>query len=93
MLPPMTITFTDGTKVETKPKASDGIRFERAYNMPIIKAFGLGEVHMEHLWYMAYLSCDHGDTPFDEWMDTVDTVEFAGQDEAASDPLGSAPTP
>lgn len=85
MLAPMTITFADETTVVVTPKASDGIRFERTYNTPIMKAFSMGEIYMEHLWYFAFLAFgrDREVGSFDEWMDSVESVEFVEQDEPA----------
>jgi hypothetical protein len=95
MFASMKVAHVDGTVVDCEGRRSDAIRFERHYGIPSTRIVGDDGLFVEHLWYFGWLAesrvRDVGE--FDEWMDTVDSVEIATDDDAETDPTNPSSSP
>jgi hypothetical protein len=80
LMGPLVVTYADARTEEVLPTGSDGIEFERHFEIPFSAIYSDDGVRMEHFWYCGWLGTKraHPDTGgFDTWAETVDTVAMA----------------
>lgn len=73
------ITHTDGTVHEVLGKKSDVVKFEREFKMPAANILDSGAIYIEHLWYFGWLADERENntgTNFNDWIETVESVEI-----------------
>lgn len=73
---PMKVALGDGSEVEVTAKASDLIAFERHFDKPMTE---LGTSRVEHILWLAWHVCTkqkQTELAFDEWVDTIDSVNL-----------------
>ena len=97
MFKKMKVAHTDGTEVEVEGRKADIIRFERQFKLPAGRMFGDGGLFVEHLWFYAWCAeARAGDVgSFDDWMETVDSVEIldTGDDQENPTEPDRSPSP
>lgn len=82
------VTFNDGRRVEGESRTSDIIAFERRFQLP---GFLLGDqdhIRIEHMVFMGYraITRDWPDKPdFDDWIETVDSVDMIAPEGTGGD--------
>jgi hypothetical protein len=73
---PMKVAYGDGSEVEVVAKASDLIAFERHFDRPMTE---LGTSRVEHILWLAWhvaSKTKKTDLGFDDWVDTIDSVNL-----------------
>jgi ribulose bisphosphate carboxylase small subunit len=75
------VTTENGTgEYQVGPKVQ--VAFEREWKVGLPKAFG-DQQRLEHLYWLAWKAVESSGEvvkPFESWLDSVKTVEMAGQD-------------
>jgi hypothetical protein len=85
------VTMLDGTAVECESKPFDFVRFEREFKIPfqVVGAdAGKGEMHLEHLYWLAFVAwkrqTNSADITFDDWGELVSEIDvIADEDDEA----------
>lgn len=76
----LTVLYTNGTKAEVKSSPSTEVAFERHFNRGLVEAFQNQEkLRLEWLYFLAH-HASKTVTPFDAWLEGVDTIEVEGTD-------------
>lgn len=91
MFPKFKIIHTDGSEVICDGSSSDIVHFEDHFDKPGFVIFD--EMRVKYLWFFAYMAESRtveNIAAFDDWINTVDSVEQIGD---ASENPPSAPTP
>lgn len=78
MIPDLKITVKYGnggsSTVDVKPRSQ--IAFERKFDVGITAAFGAAEgLRFEHIYFLAW-HASKSSADFDDWLDTVDGIDF-----------------
>lgn len=84
------IVHDDGRTVDVHLRTGDLVKFERAYDLSADVLNG-DTVRIEHVLFIAYTAAKRDgstDLEFDEWIDTVETIEDDGNEPV---PLESTP--
>lgn len=86
---------TDAGTQEVRTKPVDLIRLERHFGMSIAEVFVGGQPKLDHIYYLAWSALrrtgqDVGE--YEDWLETVEEVEFDADEESEPAPLDRTPT-
>jgi hypothetical protein len=69
---------SDGTSIEYRVTPRTMVAFEKEYKTSISKAFSADNIHVEHLYWLAWDSeriATGNAKPFMSWLESIDAVE------------------
>jgi hypothetical protein len=90
------ITYSDGTANEVTGKKSDVVRFERKYKMPVANMLADNAIYTEHLWFFGWCAeqrAGNTELSFDDWVETIESVEVLTVEEENPTAPNPSPTP
>jgi hypothetical protein len=74
----ITVKHRDGGSNTYKVFPAAEVKFEAEFKMPYVKAFAMGSDSFNtYIYKLAYFA-SRDTRPFDEWIDTVEELELAG---------------
>lgn len=89
----LNILYADGTKAEVKSRPATEVAFERHFNLGLVEAFQNQEkLRLEWLYFLAHHASKTA-TPFDAWLESVDTIEVEGDEPVDPSPAAASTTP
>jgi hypothetical protein len=90
------ITFEDGTDLQASGRKADAIRFERQFKIPVAAMFSEEGVRQEHLWFFGWCAAKRVNpdiVSFDDWIDTVESVDIVTVEEEEPTPTDPSSSP
>jgi hypothetical protein len=88
--PTFKVTLIDGTTSEVKLRPRAQIDYEEETGDALV-SFDTDEMKVSKLYKLAWYAAGKPET-FDEWVDSLDAVEMAGDEDANAEDTESPPT-